>query len=303
MKIIKIIFINIIIFIFLAGIVELFYYYSYKWAGTEYFDRMIKTIPADKYYSMLYSNKPVKNALVEKFREDKNITSDKKPILFMGCSFTYGDGLDEDETVSAIMAKLTGRPVYNRGGRGWGLSQFYYQSKLSQLYKTVKEPEYIIYTYISQQSGRLDKYKIEPYCVEFQPKYKIVKGKLKEQKPKFFDHLYFIQEYQKKYAYNKIFPHIIKDSEIKLYFTEAEKEFHKHWKDTKMVILLYPEKENEFNSEIWDELKEENYIVIKLEDLVDVDLTKPEYKVKDSFHPNEKAWEIILPKVIKELNI
>ena len=54
--------------------------------------------------------------------------------------------------------------------------------------------------------------------------------------------------------------------------------------------------------EIWEELEQEGYTVIDLKKVVDVDLLDNEY-LADGFHPNAKAWNVIIPQLIKELNI
>ena len=90
-----------------------------------------------------------------------------------------------------------------------------------------------------------------------------------------------------------------------MYFTEAEKELHKHWPNTKMVILLYPDGCNIFEP-IWEELQNENYTVINLQDLIgeDININDSEYKVKgDDCHPNKKVWELVTPLLLKRLGI
>ena len=44
-------------------------------------------------------------------------------IVFYGDSFTFGDGLNDDETLPYNFAQLTGRPVKNYGFHGYGVQQ------------------------------------------------------------------------------------------------------------------------------------------------------------------------------------
>ena len=179
MKIFKILLINIVV-IFLIIVSAEIYSIKYIWheglkmdksAWEYYFNAVFKSISVEKYYDMLYHNPPVKNSFCPNFRQDENINSTKPPVIFMGCSFTYGDNIKEDETISSQFAKLTKRPVYNRAGRGWGLSQFLYQSEREDFYTQFKnEPEYLIYTLIYDHINRLDKHKIIPLGQELQPK-------------------------------------------------------------------------------------------------------------------------------------
>ena len=45
-------------------------------------------------------------------------------VLFFGCSFTFGEGVDDHDTMPAQFSRLTGRPVRNFGFPGYGPHQF-----------------------------------------------------------------------------------------------------------------------------------------------------------------------------------
>ena len=50
-------------------------------------------------------------------------------------------------------------------------------------------------------------------------------------------------------------------------------------------------------------LKEKDgFIVIDLNELTGQDLMKPQYKLPDG-HPNENAWNLITPAIIKRLSL
>lgn len=295
MKIFKIICINTIVIFVLFLITEVIM--VIKWKGTipQYFDSIFHSISVDDYYSMLYEKKEVENAFTTKFRPDENISSKKKPILIMGCSFAYGDGIEENETVSALLAKHTGRPVYNRAGMGWGLAQLLYQTRRNDFYSQIPEPEYMIYIYIENHKSRLDKFKIEPTFIDFQPKYKEKNNHLIEEKPHWYDRLYFISTYQYNYNYLK---NKVTNDIVSLYFQEAEDAIRSNWKNTKLVILYYPTDSNccDLDKNIT------GFQIIDITKIVNVDLTKNEYKV-DGWHPTAEAWQIITPKIIEILNL
>ena len=301
MKIFKIILANLIIILLILGCVE--YKYAKKWRMKDfwqYIDVIENTITVKEYYDLMFNKLEVEGAFTNSFRPDVNTNSNLKPILFAGCSFTYGDGLAENETVSYKTAEITGRPVYNRAGKGWGLAQYLYQAQREDFYDTVKEPEYLIYIYIEDHKNRLDKFKIEPGFIDFQPKYKVSGSRLTEEKPHFYDKIFFISDYQ--YYYNYKFNKIT-DETLKLYFTEAEKEIHKRWKNTKLVILIYPisPDENQSGRKIWQELEKENYTVINIKDLTSVDLSSKEYRCSDGWHPDAKVWDMLLPDILNEI--
>ena len=323
MKIIKILFVNLLlIFVFLISVES---YYVNKWRGWEHiYDNpkdiiknmiinknfcinnelykkvIIDSISVDNYFNMLYKRDIVPYAFTGEFRPDENINSDKKPVVFIGCSFTWGESLNQNQTVSAQFAKYTNRPTYNRGGNGWGLSYFLYQTRRDDFYLQFKEePEYLFYIYIADHNNRLDRFKIEPTTLDFQPKYIKKNNHLVEQKPKFYDRLFFVLDYQHFYNFrnNKV------DAElVKLYFTEARDAIRKHWKNTKLVLLVYPTENYQIEYEVCNKMVDEGYIVINIGDLV-TDIADNKYKCFDGWHPSLEAWQIILPKVIKELNI
>ena len=47
----------------------------------------------------------------------------KRKILFLGCSFTWGDGVEGDETFAMIAGRLVGARTFNAGFPGYGYSQ------------------------------------------------------------------------------------------------------------------------------------------------------------------------------------
>ena len=54
------------------------------------------------------------------FRTPSIKHSDKPAVMFLGCSFTYGDDLDDKSAVAAQFSDLTGRTAYNLGLCGGG---------------------------------------------------------------------------------------------------------------------------------------------------------------------------------------
>lgn len=296
-KFLKIISVNLIIFVFLIAAAEFSACKIYSCPFFRWKMVLLHSISADEYFTHLYSGINVENSVHNAFRKDIITKSRKKPILFTGCSFTHGTGLEDQDTISALFSKLTGRSVYNRAGRGFGLNQFLYQAHRGDIYKQMPEPEYIIYTFIYDHLHRMDKFKMAPDDIAFQPAYKIKNGSLIEIKPKFYNYLYSVNCYQYFHTYwlNKI-----DFKKVKLFFNETEREIHRHWKDSTLVILVF--QDGAEDSSIWEELKKENYTVIKTSELTDIDLNKEEYK-SDGCHPSKEVWEILAPELIKRLNI
>lgn len=309
-KILKIVFINLL---FIFCIISFFEYKAAKrWVNNisfkTYINLIFKPIEVKDYYMSLYQNIVIDETWPLKFRVDKNIENIEKysPILFMGCSFTYGDCLEENETVSYKFAKYTGRPVYNRAGSGWGLSQLLWQLSDDLLYKNIPvEPEYLIYIYIKDQIARIDKYRITPDTLNLSPKYKLHKGILTEEKSHFWDRFLLVQDFG--YNYQYIFNRD-RTEEIVQYFLQAEEEMRKHWKNTKFVIIKYPTEDETgdilANDAIFRKLKETGkFVILNANDITSLDLLNNKNRVKDKFHPAAHVWDDIVPNLAKALGI
>lgn len=82
----------------------------------ELYQKNLKEQPEDWYYR---SKKVVYNVNSEGYRskEFKEIDWHKSIVIF-GCSYVYGIGSAEDETISAFLEQITGMPVVNLGAAG-----------------------------------------------------------------------------------------------------------------------------------------------------------------------------------------
>lgn len=295
MKILKLLLLNFILIAVIICIFEIITFKLWTSPNKNYISSVFHSQSVDEYFTSLYKGDEVSNVVHSSFRKDLNTNSNKKPILFMGCSFTHGTGINENETISYLFAKKTNRPIYNRAGKGFGLDQYLYQFRRGDLYKQMQEPEYIIYTFIYDHFHRFNKFKIVPEDTVFQPRYKIKNNSLVEIKPTIFDYLFSVSYFNYSYTY---WFNIENHKKLRLFFTETEKEIHKHWKNSKLVILVY----DYDNSSIWEELKNQNFQVIKVSELTDINVNSSKYQV-DGCHPSKEVWEILVPKLIKKLNI
>ena len=105
---------------------------------TPYFPNKIDILKSTGYYPL---NK------FKKFERNENNT--KLPILLLGCSYTYGELLEEDKDFSEKLGTQSGRHIYNMGMSGQGPMAGLTLLEIEEKNKTIdKEPEYIIYTYM-----------------------------------------------------------------------------------------------------------------------------------------------------------
>ncbi len=237
------------------------------------------------------------------FYNSTNIVDSKSPIIVMGCSYTYGDYLNNNETFSAILSKNTKRTVFNLGLSGGSPREMLYILRNSQIrnerLKNNKNFEYVIYTYITDH------------------RYSRLYTNLRNVSPNFRKTKNNTLEYHK-ILYNSYTRRLFTQMIIKYssshnknsanlfytYMSEINKEIHKHFNNngevSKFVILVY---EQDSNID-WKALEKQGIIVINLKEIVDVDLfTHEKYTLDDKFHPNAEAWNLIVPSLAKKLNL
>lgn len=316
-KYLKLIVLNIFFIILFICFLEFFMYTSTKNEMTKQLQvkqnmNISSRLPSKQKIS--YSLKvPVFNYDAEKklMRKPIGINYKKGPIVLFGCSYTYGDGLKETNTFSYKLSRYTNRPVYNRSFVGWGPQHILYQLRRDDFYKEVKSPEYVIYTVMSDHLNRLFRYQY-PSPFSYAPlRYKLVKGKFEEIHPLFtqISGMYTISYLQQFIEKNITMSYFNKDKNLD-YFCQLMKEskrlLNKKYPNTKFVIFIYREYNDMFidNESLQRRLKNNGFILIDSDELTPhLLLAQPGYKTIDVAHPSDKAWDLIVPKLAKKLNL
>lgn len=232
-----------------------------------------------------------------------NKESNESPILVFGCSFIYGHNIPIEATFSQVLKKYTTRPIYDRSFHGWGINQMLYQLKNEDFYKIIPEPKFIIYNYFFDHKNRLKRpctYSIKDYYGTY---YKLIKKQDK----------FLLVEKKHSVLYNKsnLIARIsdkfsdISDPNEKIFLLqhllEAKKEADKHWKNTKFIIIEYYQ-DDDFDA-IKPDLEKNGITVIDRNELVPFNINDERYCLsKKDCHPNDKAWELIIPELVKTLN-
>ena len=75
-----------------------------------------------------------------------------------------------------------------------------------------------------------------------------------------------------------------------------------YYPDAKIILLEYPELTSRAipEKEV-KKLEEMGITVVKVTDLTkDIDIYDKQYWLNDNIHPNSKAWDIILPRLVKD---
>lgn len=255
----------------------------------------------------------------------KNATN-KRPILLMGCSYTYGQWLTKETNISAKLANLTGRTVYNTGIIGGGpIAQlkFLYDENKKHKIDISSPPEYVVYTYMFHH---IDRWQYWQY-------YDVLRklGIIKNQP---YNKLYYSYTYS--YIRNTEFDNYIIDNNYQIdLFVDILKgikdEINLLYPDCKFIILIYSDENYDicedligknserkaridelfkimYSTDFRERLEKIGVQIISTEELIGRRMYKKEDRIPsyiDMFHPHpsETAWDEILPKLIIKLGV
>lgn len=304
-KIIKITLINILLLISFLFLTE---FISYKiqvkkdysgWAiQTNFFDAY-KFMPVENFinnYKRMKENPPQDSW----FRPDEIKNTSKREIVLLGCSFTYGVGLNENETFSKKLSGYTNRSVYNRAIPGCGINHMLYMVK-EGLSSRIKNPEQFIYTFIDGHIYRL--YMPASYFHNILIYYKEKNGQLTQKND--FDiwywHSYTLRALYEGLLYKElIYSQKQKTDFLLLHLLELNKEIKNKYPDSKFTILAYNGEEKLRTIE--KDLRKNGIEIIYLSQLFDIDFTKEPYILEDE-HPSALVWDTIIPGLVKKLSL
>lgn len=319
-KFLKIAFINILLLIIILIIGEFIAFLTVAKDFNKYLCRY--NIQSEKlnYSSFLNSaDANMEYVIQNEMRKPTGLNYKKNPIVLFGCSYTYGTGLEEYQTVARKISDLTQRPVYNRGLEAKGIQHMYWQLKSNQFYKDIaNEPDYIIYFYSPNlHTIRLYEYTFQLFDdfwnLRYYPNKTDKNGNLIDKKPylpqklsglyliKYFEHFRATQ-----FARNsKNNPAI--ENLTELIFKKSKEEAEKHYPKCKFVIFCFNTEKNEINEHniFLDKLEKDGFTVIKMNEFTQKDIASvKEWQISDDDpHPNEKYWDFIAPQIVKKLNL
>lgn len=317
MKILKILAINLLLLIIALIITESYFYYSskQKFHNILVIKEKMNSVnnigfKADYPYSL---SVPVFDYAIEssRMRKPVGLNYKKAPIVLFGCSYTYGEGLKDNETISYKISELSKRPVYNRACLGWGLQHILYQLRRKDFYSYTKIPEYFIYILIDNHLSRLFRYQFPPPYGYALLRYKLVGDNFEEIHPFLINFwgMYSINYLQEMFLnqvlmspYNEVKN---LDYSYKM-LRESKKLLADNYPNSKFVILVYRESPVMFidNVEIKNKLIKEGFIIIDSDELTPhLVLKEKNYKGLDSLHPSAKAWDAIAPGLVQKLGL
>ena len=307
MKYLKIIFINLILILFIFFLFDISVYYRQLYMSHIY-NPINDNISYFKHITRDLSYKKIKKIMFEeiKYPKAENITNKGRPYVLFGCSFVQGSRLTEDKNFSHKLALFSNAPVYNRASGGWGTQHMLFQLKSEEFYRIINTQQtnpIFIYTYIYDHTNRIHIAKA-PIIFGGYPTF-IYKQKnntlIIDNFSQFifrFPLLAHIKEflYQFKTSGEKA-------NNLKIHILEAKKEIDKHYKNTDFIVLAYSYDYNAEFLSIVPDLTKNGIKVVFFESLTGLNSEDKSFVIsQNDSHPNEKAWDLLIPKLYNYIN-
>lgn len=307
-KIFKIVLTNLLLILIVVCSIEFIALYTF------YREKVLETYNDDlpyntefKYYFKSLFDKYKRNKYIfcNEFRPAVGTEYNEPAILLLGCSYTYGSILQLEETFQYKLSKKTKRPVYNFGLEGASANEMLYILRNDELRNKLlnnnNNIEYVIFTYITDHIPRLYAPVYRRPSPVFIPSKDFLELKLKNEKSLLYRSYFyfFISRYfaSKEDKYENSF------NLVHLYLKEMKKETEKHFKNNnkkpQFVVLIY----DDYIGYPWEQLEEDGIKVLFAEKITQTDLKESKYRIPNDHHPSSKAWDIIVPALVKELNI
>ena len=243
-------------------------------------------------------------------------SSKKSAITLIGCSYTYGYLLEDDETLGYQLSKYTGRTVYNKGICDGSPATVLYQLNQPWFLDELKKenPEYFIYTYIEDHNRRVLSGITDSMDEKVCGFYKTTKnGGVREiEYNKFSLFINSFHFYRLMSAY--IDEKICKKGDYRLVgelFGEINSVLKKNFPNSKFVILVFDPDEDayyfpkEHEEKMMNEIGEKYGIKILYTKKMSVgkEILSGKLRASDDLHPSKEAWAGLVPDISKELNL
>lgn len=326
-NIIKIIILNIILLVIIIFIADYSIYLKFKQDYIKNLDsESLKIYPPISYIDNYKSNYSTQSYIFQKKNKNNfnyfrnniyNKNYNNKAIIFFGCSYTFGAQLSDEQTLSNKLAKKLNINVYNFGICASGIQHMLSLLQNNIFYNLIKEePQYAIYTIIPDHFGRLQKYIFpSPMMANgINLQYELKNSKLKKRyiPLNLFSKSFLVKSiyYQIDTKRNDFEPNIKEQNNLLAYyiFTESFQILKKKYPNIKFIILRY-ETENDYaeeyeNNKIWENLQKQGIIIINSSDLIGRKFKyASEDTCEDQYHPSEKAWDLLVPKLIEQIEL
>ena len=243
------------------------------------------------------------------------------PIFVFGDVLSKSVETENENNFNNTLSDITKKPVHNFSNAGWGIQHMYF------LLKNEKEldkynPDTIIYTYNNDNKNRLTSFSFYPHHTFLNLRYKADNNGIKDYDPMFvkiYDY-YFIRSLERflgwRFSTSKNSLVQKKNFElIKKLFESSRNTAQNKYSNLKNFIIIrdvpsfeslnFLERAKKHNKiaeleyNMWQDLKNEGFIVVDTGDLINFDFIDYKYKNNDG-SLTTSALKEILPIILKE---
>ena len=298
----KRVFINILLIFVVLVSVEFYSFYKTK-IENDNFKKQADQLEANntrKYKTKYRLLKPFNTTIYR----NSFIKNKSKNILWFGCSFAEGAGLNDNQTPCFKISELTGKSCINKAKGATGTQFMYYQINDENIMNDAKSADYVIYTFIWNHIQRLYNYQVNPLIDMFNLRYKIIDGNLVDITPQF--NLLYSSFFVKRFLNKIVYEQAKEESYNFKLFNKIMKETYnisqKRYPNSKFIFIEFPElSRKELPDYEVKELESYGIKVIKVKDIIgDIDIYDKKYWLPDNIHPTEHAWDLILPIIVEK---
>ncbi|THB77011.1 MAG: hypothetical protein D6B25_08185 [Desulfobulbaceae bacterium] len=237
----------------------------------------------------------------------------QKHALFLGGSFTFGHGLEDDQTLPAIFQQVSEEyTAYNYGFNGFGTNNVLARVQNQNLADQIPEKQGVAFyifieDHMARTIGTMDRY---AKWVHSSPYYyldgkTVIRDKdFKQGRPVLswiYEHIYQLAIIQ----YLQIdFPAVMRARHYELVgsmIKEIETTYHSHFPDGNFFVVFYPSPvhpPSEEVSQLKPRLTDRNISYIDLKGAIDYN---QRYRLEDGSHPNSEAHRILIHKLLSHI--
>lgn len=232
-------------------------------------------------------------------RETPDVTPDSLTsefVMVTGCSFAFGYGLNEHETLSYFLDSLSGKRAYNYGVAGHGTQQTLALLQSRNLHKEITESNgTLVHLFIDDHIPRLigSRRLIKLWAINF-PYYRLEDGKAVRH-GSFWTGRHLLTRFYRAISQSAIIdlfdidiPWYVSDGHMKLFgavLNEAKSEFLKQYPDGRFLVVIGPN--SKLAARAVSALEDRDVEVLDLSQLFDKEDKR--YKIHwTEAHPNDR---------------
>jgi hypothetical protein len=268
---------------------------------------MIVVGPSKHDTSLIYKAVMRTDSLGNRLIDILGMQNRKKYAIFFGCSFTFGVGVEDTQTIPYCFAKYdTIFCVYNFGVCGYGTQQMLAKLEYTNLRKIIKQDSGVcFYLYMYEHPNRVIADMQTYSWNQNMPYYGYKHNRLFyygtfNRDRKFLSGFYTLMGKSNVIKYFKInFPNKLKPKHYKLtcdIIYKSYLEYRKQFHNDNFYVIIYPT----IHREILDYLQRYDIKVLDFSELFDAN--KDQYAFKFDTHPTALAYKVFTEHLVDTIN-